>query len=597
LIFLLWLAFLLAGRQAAAPENPFLCTEPTPPARNPVCATLTGVVVRGSSNAGIPNAHVTLEFPNSGPHAEVLMVVADSNGRFTFPPVNPIQPPSGFNVRAEADGFAPGIFGQIGVNAFGELINFPGSLKRRDLKITLNPYPTASGAVRTPDFQPIAAALVRAYQIQYTPIARRLKIARTTFTNDLGNYRLVWIDPRDYYVSASYNAEARALPVAGERLTPNLSNPDQGYVTAFYPAGLSSSDGAAFTVVPTGEKNNLNITVKETERFKVQVHVFSNSTLAPQHFNIALMPAGSDLGDAQDYAIKGDGKADFTIPNVGPGRYSLVAFDKSRILSEAVPITVDHDMEVKVPIYDPLDISGLVVDEFGNRSSGELHARLVRTDPELGQTVVADVDSGGFLVSGIGPGAYDVYVDGLPIGTYVKDVRFLGNERKFGRIRIEPENPPRALDAETQRWKSKVAIQVVVAPSDAVVAGIVWTGAKKNGEPEGVAGAQVVLVPDRSPTNPYAQREDRFVLGNTDGGGHFRLKGVPPGDYIAYGFVEIQPGLYFDPQFNDRISDLGFRVSASLGKTIQMTQCAFQPPPDSVCILRVTREKSYGVDP
>jgi hypothetical protein len=143
--FVFWLAFLLAGRQAVVSENPFICTEPSPPPRSPVCATIAGVVVRGSSNAGIPNAHVFLELSDSGSHAEALMVVADSNGRFVFPSINPIQPPDGYNVRVEADGYLSTFFGQIGVNAVGELINFPGSLKRRDLRIALNPYPTASG--------------------------------------------------------------------------------------------------------------------------------------------------------------------------------------------------------------------------------------------------------------------------------------------------------------------------------------------------------------------------------------------------------------------------------------------------------------------
>jgi hypothetical protein len=203
--------------------------------------------------------------------------------------------------------------------------------------------------VRTPDFLPLAATLVRAYEIQYTPIGRRLKIAKTTLTNDLGEYRLVWISPRDYYVSASYSEEARALPTAGLRLTPNLSNPDSGYVTTFYPSGLSSANGTAFTVTPAGEKSNLNIAVKDTERFKVKVHVFSKSNLENQSFDIALMPAGSDLGDARDYAIRKPGGSDFEVQGVGTGHYSLVAFDKSRILSEPVPITVDHDLEVKVP--------------------------------------------------------------------------------------------------------------------------------------------------------------------------------------------------------------------------------------------------------
>jgi len=606
-----WFMFGIAGwhgmesqRPTPTPQERYLCAEPLPPdrdangrLRNSFCASIEGVVVRASSNVGIANARVRLGPPNSGALADSLEAVADSNGKFLFPSINPVYFPGGYNISASAEGYQSGAYGQVGVNALGEAIILPGGT-RRQLTIKLNPYQAASGTIHTLDLEPVAAAVVRAYRIQYTPLGRRLRIARTVLSNDLGDYRVIGIEPWDYYVSASYSEKARELQITGLLLTPNLSNPDSGYVTTYYPATDALSNASPFTVVPAAEKSGLDITLRETDRFQVHVRVFSKSTQQGQQFSIAMLPAGMDLGDAPDYAVSGNGGSDFDIRGVAPGHYSLVAFDKSRILSEVVPVTVDHDLDdIRIPIYDPLDIPGVVVDEYGNSIPGKMRVRLVRADPELGQTIPSDVDSGSFMVPNVGPGAYDVYVDGLPSGTYIKEVRFPVNDNRFGRIRIDAEKPSRTLDETTRRWRTESAIEVVLTRTNAVVEGTVWTGAKRNGMPVGVAGAQVVLVPDRQQDNTYGQREDRFILGNTDSGGRFQLKGVPPGIYTALGFVEIQPGLYYDPQFNDRVSNLGVKVIVAGNETLELTQCEPNRPPDFSCLLRVPREQSYGIAP
>jgi len=550
------------------------------------------VVLRAGSNSPIANAQVTLALSSSGSHADgFIRIMADRLGKFTFPPVAPILPPNGYRITSDADGF-------VSNGPSGVLVNFPGQQKVRNVTVFLGTYPAASGTVRTPDVQPVAAALIRAYRIHYTPIGRRLRIERTTLTNDLGEFRINAIEPADYYVSTSYSERARAAPISGTLLTPNLSNPDSGYVTAYYPAAISSADANAFTVLATGEKSNLNITLKEANRFKVHVHVFGNSTLLLQHFSIALMPAGADLGDVEDYAVKGNGGEDFDIRDVGPGSYTLVAFDKGRILSEAVPVTVDHDLEVKIPVYDPLDIPGVVVDEGGNPIPGKMSARLVRTDPELGQTIRADVESGTFVVPNVGPGAYEVYVDGLPRNAYIKEVRFPVNDNKFGRIRIDPDKPARTMEAATQRWKSDPVIQVVVTTSHAVVEGIVWTGAYTLDGPIVVPGAQVVFEPNRQDAT-YAVREDRFIMVNADLAGHFRLIGVPPGLYTVFGFVEIPQDLYFDSEFNMRISNFGVLVNVIDNETVKMVNCdrSAVEPHSEQCLLRVPREQSIGVAP
>jgi hypothetical protein len=346
---LLGLILWAAGQQAA---DSIRCSEVEAVARGETrtyCGSIEGVVVRAGSNIGIPNAIVTLRLTDSGPDAEDTRTLADSNGRFAFPRINPRGFPEGYNISAVADGYVPAQFGQISAYAPGETITMLRG-QRRVLTFTLNPSPAISGTVATSASEPVAAALMRAYRIQYSPNGRRLKIARTSLSNDLGGFHLLAMEPGDYYVSAGYSDRTRSLPVPGILLTPNLSSPDAGFATTFYPAAATASDARAFTVSPTADRGDLRVTLKESDRFTIRVHVVSLSNAALPHFNVALLPAGADIGDIPDYTVKGNGGADFEIPYVEAGRYSLIAFDKSRILSETVPISVDHDQEVRIPV-------------------------------------------------------------------------------------------------------------------------------------------------------------------------------------------------------------------------------------------------------
>jgi hypothetical protein len=583
------------------------------------CGSIEGRVVRADSNAGIANAHVTLGPPGERADVEILETVTDSTGRFIFPSLKQAYPlPDGYRVRADADGYQSATFGAVGSSEFAETIALTGGMHfHADFK--LNPYQTASGIVRTADGLPVAAARVRAYRVRYSLLGRRMKIVKSAFTNDLGEFRLSGMEPGDYYFSASYSELAREVPLLGATLTPNLSNPDAGYITEYFPAAVSPPNAALIAMVPNIEKTNLNFVLQDVERFKVRVRVFAASNAQSHHFNIAMMPEGAELEDAEEYVVhraeQTDG-SDFEIRDVGVGHYSLVAFDKARILSEPTAITVDHDIEAGVTVYDPVDVPGDIVDEGGAPVSGKWGVRLVRVDPAIGQTIRVNVETGSFVVPDLGPAAYDVYVDGLPLGTYIKDVQFPVNDGpmgRFGRIRIEPERPKRIQDPDTLRWRTEASIRVVLAHSDLIVVGIVSTGPMV---PPGISGAQLILEPEREPQSPYAFREDRFITGRSGGGGFFRWVGVPEGVYSMYAYTEIPPGLYFDSEFHDRISNKGTRGSVRPGaipdRIFEMHGCQSPPPyidpiyripdfynpvppPDAPCLTVIPREESIGV--
>src|SRR4029078_1589828 len=131
------------------------------------------------------------------------------------------------------------------------------------------------------------ASLMRAYRVRYSLLGRRMKIVKTGLSNDLGDYRLFGVEPGDYYVSASYGPAAREFPISDAILTPNLTNPDAGYVTQYYPEAVTPPEATLFTMFPAIEKTNINITLKETDRFKVHVRVFAASNAQSHQFNIA----------------------------------------------------------------------------------------------------------------------------------------------------------------------------------------------------------------------------------------------------------------------------------------------------------------------
>ncbi len=668
LSFLFCVAALQGVPQAPVPasESPFLCNEAdevialealaaavaeanggrgrgaVPVNRGKNCASIEGVVEREGSNNGIPYAEVTLQFPNIGPAGDVLTVKADSKGHFIFPSIKPLPLPDGYNIAAAADGYVSTLYGQTSLSSTGENISVTRG-QNRTLTIKLTPAPAIGGLVTTADSKPVAAALVRAYRIQYTPVGRRMKIVAKGLTNDRGAYRLLGIAPGDYYVSASYNEDARAVPFPGTLLTPNLSAADPGYVTTFFPSAEAPADAAAFTVTPGGARNDQTITLKESERFKLHVSVVANAASPSEThaFNIALLPDGADLGDVEDYVVHGNGTSEFDIRNVGRGHYSLVAFDKGRILSEAVHVDIQHDQNITISVYDPVDIPGTVVNEDGDvvisnyriRSKFgstdcqpscmildssdlkpvKLRARLVRTDPGLGQTIYADVDAGHFNIQDVGPGEYDVYVDGFLPGVYVKEVEFRNPDPNwFGRIRVEPDKPPRILDPITLRWRIDSGIRIVMASAKPYVTGIVWTGGKKLEGPIPVPGALVLFEPFRQPGNPFTFREDRFFVTHADGGGHFEMS-LPVGKYVAFGFEQIPSDLYFDPEFNARIFSFGAitdiklvyaSTTAPIG-VMRMIECENKFIIDAKdlqielnpCILRVPREQSSGLYP
>jgi hypothetical protein len=238
----------------------------------------------------------------------------------------------------------------------------------------------------------------------------------------------------------------------------------------------------------------------------------------------------------------------FEIRGVSPGSYLLLATAADGALSSnviAVNVT-DNDIDrVRLVLEETMSISGRVVLE-GNPSANlsSLHVKLVRSSTEFDQKIETSTDAdGAFTLEHVAPLAeYEIAVEPRPPGTYVKSIF----------------SPARNIFAGKSTLLAFQPLQIRLAvATDGLEVHVTKGG-------DSAAGIQVVLIPEPL----LRRRPDRYITGFTGESGDLHLTAVPPGEYTAYAFEQIEPGAYYafayNPAAENRFRDRG--VSLTIGE-------------------------------
>lgn len=148
--------------------------------------------------------------------------------------------------------------------------------------------------------------------------------------------------------------------------------------------------------------------------------------------------------------------------------------------------------------------------------------------------------TGKFKLVGVGPEIYDVDVTGLPPNAYIKTVRFGSADVTASGLDLRPGG---AALAELSLTVSRAGGQI--------------EGTIETPELPAPAGVVVVAVPEGA-----RRAQARFFKQSfTESNGHFIMKGLAPGEYLLFAFVQIEQGAYRDEAFLRPLEDKGFRVS------------------------------------
>jgi hypothetical protein len=402
---------------------------------------------------------------------------------------------------------------------------------------------------------------IQVYRAGYAADGRRnLTPIMFTRTNDRGTYRLYWLTPDEYYVSASPSA-GRQGP-AFTPINPNLPAERPGYPGWLYP-GVPDLAHAIPIILKSGEtRDAIDFRFTQGTTVHVSGKVIDQQTGSGVLSQLSMIAAG-DVRSGGVLQSLSDTAGTFQFRGVASGTYTISAFSDS---GNRATKTID------VRDKDLANLTLLL--ETGFSIKGQV--RLNPDDPPmtLPQFSVGLIPGGGtqvqpdgnFEIKNVRSGNYTVYAF-LPAGLYIQSVRF-GRSNAMTDLLPDPGEIRTAV-AVQGKLAPMTPGQIIVAPETKDTLDIVVSSATGSlrGNSINVAGelfpaARVVLVPEEKlrGVRPY------FQVTTSDQNGSISLTGIPPGTYTAFAWDAVEPGAYYNRDFMRKYAERGVPVQIEPGK-------------------------------
>ena len=546
-------------------------------------ASIGGGVSKIGSGEALPGTRVDLiKSPAGGPAAYTATTSAE--GAFL---ISGIQPGEYRLLATRDDGLLPAEYGQKAPGVRGLPITVGAGASLRDIKIAMASPGAISGRIFDRSGDAVGHAQVQALRSFYRDGVRMLSIAQSVQTNDLGEYRLFWLAPGQYYITASlidtevqmasmyirrpeetlYHDETNG-PVISRRVLESGEIREEVHPPMYFP-GTTDIRSATKVDVRAGADlrgTDIRLTGGVPARRIRGVVIDSSKGQPAAGASVIAIPENSG-----PYIVIPNGKANpagvFEISGVAPGSYFLFATFGGGIArgGPAARLRVEvggEDLQnVTLNVPQPFDLPGRFVVE--GKSDIDL-TRLqinIRQDPDIFGMPNPQQDyragtanpnatrpDGSFTLAGVGAGDFRIGVtysgiptNGTPLnfspGTYLKSIRLGTSDVLKNGLHLD--GPPQGR------------VEIVLGVGEGAIAGSVVNDKKEN-----IPNVVVTLVPDAT----LRFRTDLYRTVATDVSGHFDLKNVPPGDYKIFAWDDAENGSWLDPEFLKNYESLGMPV-------------------------------------
>jgi hypothetical protein len=473
-----------------------------------------------------------------------------SDGRFRL-----TAPPAEYQLTAERPGFfGPQQYGWSPGNASRKLTLVAGQ-QLPEQRLSLTPSGVITGRVLNPAGLPVNNATVAAVRIRRMEQGdeRYLERVRFVSTNELGEYRLYWMPPGEYYVM--YDQEQRTTASPTLIFGADSSNV---LVRTFFPRATGLDAASTVTVLPGFEVKGIDIAAQTSTTFKISGKVVSpiaglsvlpefvliHSEFGTQEIRIPTFSNPMLYTGTGDVARTGL----FEIRAIPPGRYDLYAHMRNVApgVTYSGKISIEirtQDMkDVVIPLRSPVDVRGRVVITGNMKPPLGAWVGLAYMGNRLAMNTSgggADADANGeVVVKGLPEGDYRIYPQVYSEDAFVADLK-QGNRSvlKDGIVKVSGD----VADE----------IEVVLAPNPGRVSGtVLYRDGKKSGE------TTVVLVPEPSlRSNPIRFRTFPTRESNT-----FNMLAIPPGSYKIFAWENAVDNDWMDSAFLAKYENQGVDV-------------------------------------
>jgi hypothetical protein len=559
----------LAGAQA-------VLTVVTPnPAGGAAAPVLTGTVDSLPSVEAITTVSATA----SASH-KLAPVITDRDGKFVFQNLQPGL----YSLQVIRNEYARQIYGQRVAGGPALAIRLSEGQTLDNIVMSLVPAGNVAGVIRDSDGHAQAGVPIQLLRATFNASGERtFHLEGTARTNDRGEYRLYWITPGRYYISAG-TPSGPNRPLSPNGAPSSLNEiPDQSFALTFFPGVIDAGAAGIIEVNPGAEVSGVNFVAPRQQLYSVRGHIAdAGSGRPPVAASVSLAYRTlTGIGGAFNGGSRYDASTgEFELRNVPPGAYVLQA-----IAAAATPVAAGEAVvrisalalqpNARLPIeVSNSDINGVSL----QLTSGVSISARIRVDgmplstmpgwenvrvplkPTVDSSFAPNLQpaqpvsqrptaDGSFVIDGVSPGEFIVGpVTGLAPGFYVKEARFnqadvLGQPLRFF-----------AGGAGT--------LEIVLSSKAGSISGTTVDTAMRD-----AAGAQVVLVPERE-----RKRTDLYKTAASDSSGRFLFRSVPPGDYRLFGWEALESYAYFDQELLRRVESQGIpvHVSESAGNTVTL---------------------------
>jgi hypothetical protein len=503
----------------------------------------------------------------------IAPVFTDDQGRFQLTDLEP----GTYRLFAARNGYTRMEYGQKLMNRPGTALNITAGQIMKDVAFKLTPAGTVTGRIVDELGEPLPGLTVQILRSTYDQNGKRtLQPTSTAKSNDLGEYRVYFVPPGRYFVSAlaaapSFDAllAAAANPGGGANTNEVVA---PGYVQTYFPNTTDYTRASAIDVLPGSEVSAMNFTMVRQQRFHIKGHVIDVTTgMPPQVAQLSLSPRNSAVAqnplDAILGAAAGTGanynSADgtFDLRDVAPGSYWLQTMAVPTPPAGAAQGAAGAAAAVLASMMtaiQPVEVSGADADNLtiavggGITIPGRIQVEgtappafgfdriALSLNPTSGVVTLGSVlqiarpaSDGAFSLEKVNAGEYRFAIQGLPPAMYVKSARFDQNDILASGFTVTDQSPG--------------TLQVVVSANSGQISGNV---VDKDTKP--VRGIPTVLIPDRN-----RDRRELFKFAQTDQNGHFIMNGISPGDYKLFAWEDIEPFSYFDTDVLKQFEDNG----------------------------------------
>jgi protocatechuate 3,4-dioxygenase beta subunit len=540
----------------------------------PEKGTLSGTVVNYVT--GEPLDKVDIETEVAGTRGgSAGSTTTDANGHFVISNLDPGQ----YRLKGKRNRFLGTYYGARRAGSNGVPIVLEAGQTITDLQFKLLPFGVIAGTIRDAEGEPLARVVVTALRVKFEEGRRKVTAVDAAFTDDEGQYRITGLAPGRYYVRADPKPKSPGGMMEGNFIAPFVvittdaggtpsATPSQPKILmpALYP-GVQAPEAARTIDLETGARvMGTDIVLPRSGTVRVKGHV-----TAPDGSRASMvsLSRGQWMGNSLDARLmaSADEHGDFVFPAVPPGLYILTA-SAAAVAEAHVSFTPNSgpgimimeeshaNYEGRMPLEvgtTPVDgiqvvisggatVTGIVV-QAGDK--GSVPGGSVEFDDGVSDIRRSDILDGRFSLD-LPQGHYHVYLN--PDGVAQDGPLLIRSARWDGRDIVS--------EGLTIAGPGKVSLEIMAAPDGGKLEGIALD---KDDKP--VAGATVVLIPESG----FRTRNDRYYTADTDQYGHFELDGIAPGDYKAFAWDDVEPGVWRDAEFVKSIESKGEALTLKTG--------------------------------